>query len=182
MSKCQASGTDDDAAPSSLVPPRQGSRRLPTPASTGKPRPSPAQRQPLHTEPLPTALRHALHGRACIYSRQIAPRHPHCRHRPRVSTILDITTSASAFHGHLFVVPGQALRRRREWYRWPYTCAVSLADDPLQQSDASALLGDNYQPQYGTLDPRPQHPPQPDPEELRREREELEQICADTSR
>ena len=60
--------------------------------------------------------------------------------------------------------------------------AVSPADAPLQPSDASQLLGDSYQPQYGTLDARPQHPPQPDPEEIRREREELEQICADTSR
>ncbi|KAF9698023.1 hypothetical protein EKO04_004462 [Ascochyta lentis] len=51
-------------------------------------------------------------------------------------------------------------------------------DDP---SDASQLLGDSYQPQYGTLDARPQHAPQPDPEEIRREREALEHICADTS-
>ncbi|UPX20390.1 uncharacterized protein EKO05_0010622 [Ascochyta rabiei] len=51
-------------------------------------------------------------------------------------------------------------------------------EDP---SDASQLLGDGYQPQYGTLDARPQHAPLPDPEEIRREREALEQICADTS-
>ena len=60
--------------------------------------------------------------------------------------------------------------------------AVSVANTHLQQSDASQLLGDGYQPQYGTLEARPQHPPQPDPEEIRRAREELEQICADTSR
>lgn len=171
---------DDDAALSSLGPPRH--RRFPTPISAGKPRSSPAQRQPLSTERLLIALRHALHGRACIHARHIALRHPHRRRLPRFSAILDITTSASAFHGHLRILPGWALRRRREWYRWPYTCSVFLTNPPLQQSDASALLGDNYQPQYGTLDPRPQHPPQPDPEEIRREREELEQICADTSR
>ncbi|KAJ4336828.1 hypothetical protein N0V95_008494 [Ascochyta clinopodiicola] len=51
-------------------------------------------------------------------------------------------------------------------------------EDP---SDASQLLGDSYQPQYGTLDARPQHAPLPDPDEIRREREALEQICADTS-
>lgn len=51
-------------------------------------------------------------------------------------------------------------------------------DAPLQQEDSSALLGDNYQPQYGTLESRPQ----PDPAELLREREALEQICAETSR
>ena len=56
------------------------------------------------------------------------------------------------------------------------------ADAPLQQEDSSALLGDNYQPQYGTLESRPQHPVQPDPAELLREREALEQICAETSR
>ncbi|KAF2624581.1 hypothetical protein BU25DRAFT_461102 [Macroventuria anomochaeta] len=59
------------------------------------------------------------------------------------------------------------------------SCLGGRADE--DQSDASQLLGDNYQPQYGTLDPRPQHQPQPNPEEIRREREELEQICADTS-
>lgn len=55
-------------------------------------------------------------------------------------------------------------------------------DAPLQQSDASQLLGDGYQAQYGTLEARPQHPPQPDPAELLREREALEHICAETSR
>jgi hypothetical protein len=59
------------------------------------------------------------------------------------------------------------------------SCLGGRSDE--DQSDASQLLGDSYQPQYGTLDARPQHPPQPDPEEIRREREELEQICADTS-
>ena len=53
---------------------------------------------------------------------------------------------------------------------------------PLQQSDTSQLLGDGYQPHYGTLHASSHHPPQPDPEEIRREREELEQICTDTSK
>jgi hypothetical protein len=56
------------------------------------------------------------------------------------------------------------------------------ADAPLQQDYSSQLLGDNDQPQYGTLESRPQHPVQPDPAELLREREALEQICAETSR
>lgn len=60
--------------------------------------------------------------------------------------------------------------------------SVSVTYAPLQQSDASQLLGDSYQSHYGTLDARPQHPPQPDEAEIRREREELEQICAETSR
>ncbi|KAG9199436.1 hypothetical protein G6514_008501 [Epicoccum nigrum] len=59
------------------------------------------------------------------------------------------------------------------------SCLGGRADE--DQSDASQLLADGYQPQYGTLEARPQHPPQPDPEEIRRAREELEQICADTS-
>ncbi|KAF1925926.1 uncharacterized protein M421DRAFT_68851 [Didymella exigua CBS 183.55] len=59
------------------------------------------------------------------------------------------------------------------------SCLGGRADE--DQSDASQLLGDSYQPQYGTLESRPQHTPQPDPAELLREREALEQICAETS-
>ncbi|KAJ4371735.1 hypothetical protein N0V86_008288 [Didymella sp. IMI 355093] len=59
------------------------------------------------------------------------------------------------------------------------SCLGGRADDDPE--DASQLLGDSYQPQYGTLESRPQHPVQPDPAELIREREALEQICAETS-
>ena len=51
---------------------------------------------------------------------------------------------------------------------------------PLQQSDASHLLGDPYQPNYGAVGGA-HNVPQPDPEELRRQRETLERICAETS-
>jgi len=55
-----------------------------------------------------------------------------------------------------------------------------LTDAPLQQSDASHLLGDQYQPNYGTASST-HNVPQPDPEELRRQRENLERICAETN-
>ncbi|KAF1938933.1 hypothetical protein EJ02DRAFT_425296 [Clathrospora elynae] len=48
------------------------------------------------------------------------------------------------------------------------------------QSDSSHLLGDQYQPNYGTTSGT-HNVPQQDPEELRREREALERICAETS-
>jgi hypothetical protein len=50
----------------------------------------------------------------------------------------------------------------------------------LQQSDTSHLLNDPYQPNYGTNNGS-HNAPQPDPEELRRQRETLERICAETS-
>lgn len=58
--------------------------------------------------------------------------------------------------------------------------ADGVADIPLQQSDSSHLLGDQYQPNYGTASGA-HSVPQPDPEELRRQRETLERICAETS-
>ncbi|EDU49497.1 hypothetical protein PtrSN002B_011544 [Pyrenophora tritici-repentis] len=48
------------------------------------------------------------------------------------------------------------------------------------QSDTSHLLGDQYQPNYGTSSSN-HNVPQPDPEELRRQRENLERICAETN-
>ncbi|KAK1916630.1 hypothetical protein P3342_012255 [Pyrenophora teres f. teres] len=48
------------------------------------------------------------------------------------------------------------------------------------QSDTSHLLGDQYQPNYGTSSSA-HNVPQPDPEELRRQRENLERICAETN-
>jgi hypothetical protein len=60
------------------------------------------------------------------------------------------------------------------------TTVPSSTDAPLQQSDASHLLGDPYQPNYGTANSA-HNVPQPDPEELRRQRENLERICAETN-
>ncbi|KAF2239747.1 hypothetical protein EV356DRAFT_528315 [Viridothelium virens] len=48
-------------------------------------------------------------------------------------------------------------------------------------SETSRLLyEDPYQPHYGAVNPHP-NVPQPDPEELRRERDALERLCAQTS-
>lgn len=143
-------------------------------------------------QPLPTATL-CLSAAACLSRARAHSLPPYTSETPalpalpRTTAIPAIplpalTTPTTAFHGNLRLLPGRARRRRREWYRCPYACAVSVANAPLQQADASQLLGDSYQPQYGTLEARPQHPPQPDPEEIRRAREELEQICADTSR
>jgi len=53
---------------------------------------------------------------------------------------------------------------------------------PLQRSDSSHLLGDAYQPHYGSINAPGAHSvPQPDPEEIRRQRDALERICAQTS-
>ncbi|CAI6331931.1 unnamed protein product [Periconia digitata] len=53
---------------------------------------------------------------------------------------------------------------------------------PLQNADSSHLLADPYQPQYGSINgPNSHHTPQPDPEEIRRQRDALERICAQTS-
>jgi hypothetical protein len=49
----------------------------------------------------------------------------------------------------------------------------------LQHSDTSHLLNDPYPPNYGTHSAH--NAPAPDPEELRRQREALERICAETS-
>lgn len=52
----------------------------------------------------------------------------------------------------------------------------------LQQSDSSHLLGDGYQTQYGSINPSGSHTGhKPDPEEIRRQRDALERICAQTS-
>ena len=52
----------------------------------------------------------------------------------------------------------------------------------LKASETEGLLyEDSAQPQYGTTAPGPSLP-EPDPEELRREREVLERICAQTSK
>jgi len=49
-------------------------------------------------------------------------------------------------------------------------------------SDSQELLGDPYQPnQYGTLNPDHRNSPQLDPEEIRRQRDALERLCAQTS-
>lgn len=51
-----------------------------------------------------------------------------------------------------------------------------------ERSDSSHLLGDPYQPQYGTLNATGSHnSPRPDPEEIRRQRDALERICAQTN-
>ncbi|KAF2760442.1 hypothetical protein EJ05DRAFT_474315 [Pseudovirgaria hyperparasitica] len=49
-------------------------------------------------------------------------------------------------------------------------------------SDTSQLLNDHYQPGYGSINHNPQlNGHQPDPEEIRRQRDALERICAQTS-
>ncbi|KAF2804574.1 uncharacterized protein BDZ99DRAFT_525409 [Mytilinidion resinicola] len=50
------------------------------------------------------------------------------------------------------------------------------------RSDSSHLLIDPYQPHYGSMHTSGPHGrPQPDPEEIRRQRDTLERICAQTS-
>ncbi|KAF2742801.1 hypothetical protein M011DRAFT_258091 [Sporormia fimetaria CBS 119925] len=50
------------------------------------------------------------------------------------------------------------------------------------QSDTSHLLGDPYQPQYGSINAPASHSGRTiDPEEIRRQRDALERICAQTS-
>ena len=49
-----------------------------------------------------------------------------------------------------------------------------------QPSETRLLYEDPYQPHYGTSNHHP-NVPQPDPEELRRERDALERLCAQTS-
>ncbi|KAF2472409.1 uncharacterized protein BDR25DRAFT_258749 [Lindgomyces ingoldianus] len=50
------------------------------------------------------------------------------------------------------------------------------------RSDSSHLLGDPYQPHYGSINGPGSHGgPQLDPEEIRRQRDALERICAQTS-
>ncbi|KAL9087750.1 MAG: hypothetical protein Q9165_006517 [Trypethelium subeluteriae] len=56
-----------------------------------------------------------------------------------------------------------------------------LTSSLAQPSETSRLLyEDPYQPHYGAVNPHP-NVPQPDPEELRRERDALERLCAQTS-
>ncbi|KAG9544685.1 hypothetical protein KCU77_g21293, partial [Aureobasidium melanogenum] len=63
-------------------------------------------------------------------------------------------------------------------------CASCLGLDRQAAREASESEGllyeDAAQPQYGTVTPGATLP-EPDPEELRREREVLERICAQTS-
>lgn len=60
------------------------------------------------------------------------------------------------------------------------SCLGGRRPSESEQSDSSHLLGDQYQPNYGTANSA-HNVPQPDPEELRRQRETLERICAETS-
>ncbi|KAF2194177.1 hypothetical protein K469DRAFT_709683 [Zopfia rhizophila CBS 207.26] len=51
-----------------------------------------------------------------------------------------------------------------------------------EQSNSSHLLGDPYQPHYGSINATGSNSgPQLDPEEIRRKRDALERICAQTS-
>ncbi|CAD0027176.1 unnamed protein product [Aureobasidium pullulans] len=60
-------------------------------------------------------------------------------------------------------------------------CASCLGLDRQEARESEGLLyEDATQPQYGTVTPGATLP-EPDPEELRREREVLERICAQTS-
>ncbi|KAJ4377993.1 hypothetical protein N0V83_000823 [Neocucurbitaria cava] len=60
------------------------------------------------------------------------------------------------------------------------SCLGGRRPSESEQSDSSHLLGDQYQPNYGTASGA-HNVPQPDPEALRRQRETLERICAETS-
>ncbi|EOA88132.1 hypothetical protein ACJQWK_01530 [Exserohilum turcicum] len=60
------------------------------------------------------------------------------------------------------------------------SCLGGQRTSDIDHSDSSHLLGDQYQPNYGTASST-HHLPQPDPEELRRQRENLERICAETN-
>ncbi|KAL6709913.1 hypothetical protein ACN47E_000698 [Coniothyrium glycines] len=60
------------------------------------------------------------------------------------------------------------------------SCLGGRRPSESEHSDSSHLLGDQYQPNYGTASGA-HSVPQPDPEELRRQRETLERICAETS-
>ncbi|KAF2009601.1 hypothetical protein BU24DRAFT_357838 [Aaosphaeria arxii CBS 175.79] len=63
-------------------------------------------------------------------------------------------------------------------------CSSCLGRQPSdsEQSDSSHLLGDAYHQQYGSIAATSSHNlPQPDPEEIRRQRDALERICAQTS-
>ncbi|KAE9964697.1 hypothetical protein BLS_008135 [Venturia inaequalis] len=52
----------------------------------------------------------------------------------------------------------------------------------LDPSDSQHLLGDPFQPNhYGTIHPDHSNRPQVDPEEIRRQRDALERLCAQTS-
>ncbi|KAI8931728.1 hypothetical protein NX059_011371 [Plenodomus lindquistii] len=60
------------------------------------------------------------------------------------------------------------------------SCLGGRRTSESDHSDSSHLLGDQYQPNYGTTNGG-LNVPQPDAEELRRQREALERICAETS-
>ncbi|KAF1850188.1 uncharacterized protein K460DRAFT_270534 [Cucurbitaria berberidis CBS 394.84] len=60
------------------------------------------------------------------------------------------------------------------------SCLGGRRPSESDQSDREHLLGDQYQPNYGAANGT-HNVPQPDPEELRRQRETLERICAETS-
>ncbi len=63
-------------------------------------------------------------------------------------------------------------------------CVICEADifPPLKPSESSQLLVDPYQPHYGAINPNGGYlAPQPDPEDIKREREALERLCAKTS-
>lgn len=62
------------------------------------------------------------------------------------------------------------------------SCLGGRRPSDAERSDSSHLLGDPYQPHYGTLNATGSHnSPRPDPEEIRRQRDALERICAQTN-
>jgi len=59
---------------------------------------------------------------------------------------------------------------------------ISRRESTSDPSDSQNLLQDPYQPnQYGTLNPDHRNSPQVDPEEIRKQRDALERLCALTS-
>ncbi|KAL1801241.1 hypothetical protein ACET3X_001583 [Alternaria dauci] len=60
------------------------------------------------------------------------------------------------------------------------SCLGGRKTSEADHSDTSHLLADPYQPNYGTASST-HNAIQPDPEELRRQRENLERICAETN-
>jgi hypothetical protein len=166
-------------------------------ARKSPPRPAcPNHCPPQHAPAVVTVAVVALNASACPSSP--APRlclrcrcrcRCHCQCQPAAGCTLP-------FHGHLLVVSGPrpaALGRRGELpaafararLPEPSRLCGPCADTylaPLQRSDSSHLLGDPYQPHYGSINqPSAHSPPQADPEEIRRQRDALERICAQTS-
>jgi len=60
------------------------------------------------------------------------------------------------------------------------SCLGGWRPSEPEPADSTHLLGDGYQASYGAAHGA-YNGPQPDPEELRRQREALERICAETS-